>query len=361
MQILNIMQCTNLGGMEQASLRLMLGLKKRGHSCQVISLNPIGSLGHFLEVNDISAEGLKYLGKGGWRSFGHLGKRFSSLKADVLIMTGHNLLAMHALRKIDVKKKVLAMHFHHHGVKPAWQWRLIYRMACSHFDIITYPSNFIRNEAINLYPRVANISRVVRNPIYIPEIPSVEERCLSREMLKLPSDGKVIGNAGWLIRRKRFDIFLNVAKRVADSNPAAYFVVAGDGNQKSSLQRLAADLGISDRVRWLGWMQDMSVFYKAIDVLLFNSDWDALGNTPLEAMSYGVPVVASVENGGLNEFISDERYGYLFKHHDIEGMAEAIRDCLSNKGSTQGTCAREMVRRLCDVDRIALEVTNMLV
>jgi hypothetical protein len=49
MNIINIMQGTDLGGMEQASLRLMLGLKELGHSLQVLSLNPIGGLGPLLE------------------------------------------------------------------------------------------------------------------------------------------------------------------------------------------------------------------------------------------------------------------------------------------------------------------------
>ena len=49
MKIINIMQGTDLGGMEQASLRLMLGLKKLGHSLEVLSLNPIGALGPLLE------------------------------------------------------------------------------------------------------------------------------------------------------------------------------------------------------------------------------------------------------------------------------------------------------------------------
>ncbi len=80
---------------------------------------------------------------------------------------------------------------------------------------------------------------------------------------------------------------------------------------RDSLQRLAASLGIATPgVIWTGWLTDLTPFYAGIDVLLFNSDWDALGLTPVEAMSYGVPVVASVEHGGLGEIL-DNRCGWF--------------------------------------------------
>ena len=198
MQILNIIQCTNLGGMEQASLRLMKGLRGLGHTCHVLSLNPLGALRSVLEKNEITAEGLAYKGKGGWRSVGQLSRKLKSYKADAVMMTGHNLLAMQALDRLETERMVLAMHFHHQGVKSPWQWKLIYWMACRRFDAITYPSEFIRNEAIDLYPAIKDLSRVVRNPLEVPILPTAEERNQARAILELPVDAKLIGNAGWL-------------------------------------------------------------------------------------------------------------------------------------------------------------------
>ena len=70
-------------------------------------------------------------------------------------MTGHNLLAMQAIGGLETGRKILALHFHHQGVKPAWQWQLIYWLASKRFDEITYPSEFIRGEAIDLYPALS--------------------------------------------------------------------------------------------------------------------------------------------------------------------------------------------------------------
>jgi len=360
LRILNVMQCTNLGGMEQASLRQMVGLIERGHTCRVLSLNSLGALKAMLDSHGIPAEGMGYSGKGGWRSIYKLRRKLREYEVDSLIMTGHNLLAMQALGAVNVDRSMLAIHFHHEGVKPEWQWRLIYWMACRRFDAITFPSEYIRREALNIYPSLRAISHVVRNPLRVPPLPSVDDRMSARRDLGLPERAKLVGNAGWLIKRKRFDVFLRVAQSVCARTPEAYFVVAGDGEERADLVRLASELGIVDKVKWLGWQSEMSTLYKALDVLLFNSDWDAFPTTPLEAMSYGLPVVASLEHGGLDEVILNEENGYLYGSHDIEALASAVMTCIAGSGGQIGIRGRERVRKLCDFDDCVNEIENIL-
>jgi glycosyltransferase involved in cell wall biosynthesis len=295
-KILNLIQCTNLGGMEQASLRLMRGLQQRGDSLQLLSLNPVGLLGPLLEEAGIPHDGLPYLGKGGWRSYGLLKEKLRNIQADGMIMTGHHLLAPLALGDSFKGHRVLAIHYHHTGVKSPWEWQLIYRIACRRFNAITFPCDFIRREAEAIYPPVARLAHTVRNPLDVPPSSGVAEKVESRKLLNLPFDRPVVGNAGWLIPRKRFDVFLRTARKILDKNPNVLFAVAGRGEEEGNLKKLAGELGIAGNVRWLGWQQEMSHFYKSLDVMLFNSDWDAMGLTPLEAMSYGVPAVCSVVN-----------------------------------------------------------------
>ena len=362
MKILNIMQGTNLGGMEQASLRLMIGLQERGHSCEVISLNPIGGLGSLLEQQDIPAMGLPYLGKGGWRSFPNLWNTLRSVEADALIMTGHNLLAMLALGNLCRERRLLAIHFHHTGVKPGWQWRLIYRIAGSRFQSITFPSNFVQCEAEELYPSIKPLSHLVRNPLSIPRIPTDEDRKKARITLCLPLNSPIIGNAGWLIHRKRFDVFLHVAKKILETVPDALFLIAGDGEERSRLEALADHLKISERVKFLGWQQNMTSFFHCLDVYLFNSDWDAMGLSPLEAMSYGVPVVASVLQGGLKEIITGNEYGYLICTHDMNALAAMVVFYLQNPQDAKcvALTGRERVAKVSSQQELTEHVEELL-
>src|SRR5262249_22627244 len=170
MHIVNLMQCTNLGGMEQASLRLMRALMQRGHSLQVVSLNPVGLLKELLDRSGIAVCGLKYEGVGGWRSVHKVRRQLRGIKADALIMTGQNLLGFFALGDMFEGRRLLAMHSIHSGVKPEWQWRLIYSVACNKFNAITFPSDFVRREAERLCPTLQGRSVTVRNPLAIPSL-----------------------------------------------------------------------------------------------------------------------------------------------------------------------------------------------
>lgn len=340
--------------MEQASLRLMRGLQARGHHVSLLSLNPIGKLGPMLIESGIPHEGLPYVGKGGWRSYPLLKQKLNAMQADGLIMTGHHLLGTLALGNLCSNHRILAIHYHHEGVKPRWQWKLIYRLAARRFIAVTFPCNFIRSEAESIFPPMARQSHVVRCPIDVPAIPTVEDRAMSRQSLGLAPGTVVVGNAGWLVPRKRFDVFLRVAHQVLARIPTAVFVIGGDGPEREALESLSRELGISQSLHWLGWRQEMGSFYKSLDVLLFNSDNDALGLTPLEAMSFGVPVVCSVLSGGLGEIIDSERYGYLRNAHDIQVLADLVVRLLKQpqQAAEIGFAGRDRVEKLCRIEPI---------
>lgn len=325
MRILNVIQCTNLGGMEQSNLLRLVGLGSLGHQCELVSLHPLGALKSSLDNHQISSTGLEYRGRGGWMSMGTMYREVASRRFDALLMTGHNLAANLAIApRLAQRRMVLAVHFHHAGVKPKLAWNLIYRIARSTAGAVTFPCQFIRSEAERIFPPIASITHTVPNPFLIPSVPAADDRRAAREALGIPQGAFVVGNAGWLIARKRFDVFLAVARQVLSLFPDALFVVAGDGPEKQSLMSRAADWGIAGRVQWLGWQKDLTKLYQALDVLLFNSDWDALGRTPLEALSFGVPVVSSVVNGGLSEILLHEKHGVVLPEHNVAELAEHV-------------------------------------
>jgi glycosyltransferase involved in cell wall biosynthesis len=111
-------------------------------------------------------------------------------------------------------------------------------------------------------------------------------------------------------------------------------------------------------VRWLGWQEDLRNFYLALDLLIFNSDWDALGRTPIEALAFGTPLVASVEHGGIGEVINHDRYGYLTSKHDIDWLSARAWELLANPALANSTAvaARSRIAEYCspqgDLDRV---------
>ena len=136
-----------------------------------------------------------------------------------------------------------------------------------------------------------------------------------------------IGIVGRLMTQKGHSYFLQAAKRVLMSVPAA-FVVVGAGPLESDLRRQADELGIAEAVRFLGSRGDVYDIMLDLDVLVSSSLWEGLPTVILEAMALGVPVVAT-DVSGSREIVRSGSTGHLVPVEDAEQLALAILDVLS--------------------------------
>jgi glycosyltransferase involved in cell wall biosynthesis len=99
--------------------------------------------------------------------------------------------------------------------------------------------------------------------------------------------------------------------------------VAGDGPERAALTQLAGELGLDDRVRFLGRREDAADLLAACDVFVLPSRLEGLGVAALEAMAARRPVVASAV-GGLAEAIVDGETGLLVPPDDVDALATAL-------------------------------------
>lgn len=330
LKVLKILQCTNFGGMEQVAYRLLEGLStNKKCDFRIATPRPFGPGKKSVTAIDPEAWDFVYRGRFGWRSFPTFKKHVAKLaeEADSAWVTGTCVSSLAAIRKLQ-GRKVLSHHFHHFEKRLSRaEWYGFYNLLCRNLDTITYPTDFTRNEAISIAPWIREKSHVVRYG-YTPRYANEEERLrlqrLAREELNLPREAFIVGNAGWLIQRKRFDVFLHTAQRIAESNPAAYFVICGGGPMEAQLKTLAASLGLTDRVHFTGWISDLTPYYQAWDVCLFNSDFDTLPCASMEPATHGCLVVGSLLYGGLSEFYRTGENGVLLNEHDPQRLASHI-------------------------------------
>jgi glycosyltransferase involved in cell wall biosynthesis len=341
--------------MEQQSLRLMQALRRRGHHISLLSLHSLGALSSQLDAADIPAVGLAYGKSSLWCVIVRLRRAIRRESPDALLLTGHSLLVLIAVLGFCRGHRLLTIHFHHTGVKPRWFWRLYYGLACQLCNSITFPSDFVRCEAESLFPPMAGKAQTVRYPITIPKPFTTQERQNSRSRFGLSPDVTIIGNAGWLISRKRFDVFLNTAARIHLLMPNSRFLIVGDGPERPRLEALAVELGIADVVVWAGWTVNMREFYASIDLLLFNSDWDAMGLTPIEAITHGIPVVSSVLHGGLAEVLRPGVDAVVLDQHDVSMLSQSVLQLLADpsRSATMVYKARDQLQGLCDPEQLA--------
>lgn len=329
-RVLHMMQCTNLGGMEQVACRLMGELNHSyGTQFRVVTPRRFGPAEPLVKNFDPQAQDFEYRGKYGWRGHQQLAAHVAMLapECSAIWVTGACVASLRAVKPL--KLRTLMRHHYHHFEGPlSWlKWRGFYELLCRDVEAIFYVCDFARREALRIAPWLASRAFVVRNGFDVYYRSEEERRCTqqqARAELGLPQGAWIVGNGGWLIQRKRFDVFLRTAALIAQQLPDSYFVVCGGGPLEESLKGLARDLGIAERVRFTGWVKDLTPYHQAWDVCLFNSEHDAIPTTPIEAASHGVVTVSSIAHGGLDEFIEHERNGFLIGQHDVNQLAAAV-------------------------------------
>src|SRR5262249_42926700 len=124
----------------------------------------------------------------------------------------------------------------------------------------------------------------------------------------------------------------------------AQLLIAGEGPECARLQRYSEQLGIASSVCWLGYREALAELYPRLSVLLIPSRSEGLPNVALEAMAYGIPVVAAAV-GGLPEIISDGETGFLAPSGEAHELAQKIIALIENPSlrRTLGVRGREVV------------------
>ena len=153
------------------------------------------------------------------------------------------------------------------------------------------------------------------------------------------SPGATIGFAARLVPQKRPEDFLEMAARIAARHPNVRFLIAGDGSRRPHYERLAATLGLGDRVQFLGMVRDMRAFYSACSLLVLPSRSEGSPNVVLEAMAMKLPVVAS-DTPATREIVTHMRDGLLFPVGDVDKLTETVELALGASDLRAALAAR---------------------
>ena len=127
---------------------------------------------------------------------------------------------------------------------------------------------------------------------------------------------------------KRVDDVVRIFAEVARVRPAVLLLV-GDGPERSRVEALVRQLGLGNRVAFMGKMLSFVELLQASDVFLLPSETESFGLAALEAMSCGVPVVAS-DVAGIPEVVTEGEVGYLAPVGDVAAMADRVLRLLSD-------------------------------
>jgi glycosyltransferase involved in cell wall biosynthesis len=161
-------------------------------------------------------------------------------------------------------------------------------------------------------------------------------------------DDEVVGVVGRLVRDKGQDVLLDAVARLAGSRPRLHVLLAGTGTAEAALRRQAADLGLAERVHFLGFRDDVPDVIEALDLLVLPSvDCDASSGVLKEAM-YCRRAVVATGIGGSEEIVADGECGVLVPPSEPEPLAGAMSGLLDDpvRRAAMGEAGRRRVQSL---------------
>ena len=225
----------------------------------------------------------------------------------------------------------------------------ITRHAIQESDGVTSISNHLRQETIERFEitrPIQTISNFVNCDVYQP-IGDETLRAQRRSHFARPSEALLMHLSNFRPVKRVVDavkVFAQVTREIP-----AQLVLIGDGPDRSAAEWLAHDLGIHQRIHFLGKQDRVNELLPLADLILMPSEMESFGLVALEAMACKVPTIAT-RVGGIPELIDDGETGLLFNVGDIDSMAQASLSLLNDRARLEvmGKAARRRAQtRYC--------------
>lgn len=232
-------------------------------------------------------------------------------------------LAAQDARRHGTKVVYMVHGFHFYNGAPKKNWLLYYPVekACSRLCdmIVTINEEDYRRAQTFHAARVEKIPGVGVNLDRFA--PDENTRRAWREKLGLLADDVALLTVGELHRGKNQQCVIEAVAHLKD--PRLQYFLCGEGQEKAALRQQAASCGLSGRVHFLGYRQDVAQIMCACDMFVFPSLREGLSRALMEAMATGLPVVCSDIRGNV-DLIADGKGGFVVPN-EPNRMAEAIR------------------------------------
>jgi glycogen(starch) synthase len=209
----------------------------------------------------------------------------------------------------------------HSPIRPAGKDGLQARLATD-ADRVVAVSRALYDAALAAIPMVQSKLSMILNALPLPNLSPAD----------LPFAPPLLLGVGRLVSDKGFDVAVRALALLRDRGTIARLTIAGNGQEKSSLETMGRDLGVANQVKFVNWVmpEQVASLINTATVVLMPSRWpEPFGLVALEAAQMGRPTIASAV-GGLPEIVEHGLTGLLVEPNDEHALAEAIHVLLSD-------------------------------
>jgi len=323
---------------------------------QNVSPFPVVNLDAFYKERGRLRNGLSIL-QGLWR----LWKLLRREKIDVIETFTHdsNMLALPIAWLAHVPVRIAT----HHGVIedfPHWRERLHSWMVNHNIaHVLVTVSEKTRQIALAEGVRPGRVT-VIQNGI-TPMPFEGEHRLEVRKEAGIGADDLFLLSVGRLVYPKAHDVLVSAMPAVLKEFPNAKVGICGDGVLRRKLETQIKSLGLEDSVKLLGQQNNVAKFLSSADVFVLPSRSEGLPIALLEAMSIGLPVIATKVEG-MDEVVTEGAHGLFAPVDDVESLSQVILQLLRDPHmrARMGAAAKRRVNEIYSVDRMGEQYLNLM-
>jgi len=242
-------------------------------------------------------------------------------------------LAARKARKKGAKVFYTAHGFHFYQGAPKKNWLIYYpvEMVCSYFTDVLITINQEDYALAQKKMKAKKVEYVPGIGIDLKKFGSVVDEVNKRKELGVPDDAVMLFSIGELNKNKNHETVIRAIAGIEN----VYYIIAGKGELQEHLQGVIDELGISDRVKLLGFRNDVGELCEVADIYVMPSFREGLSVALMEAMASGLPCVVSRIRG--NTDLIDNNGGALFDPYSAEDCRTAIEHIISSDIKTLGT------------------------
>jgi L-malate glycosyltransferase len=362
LKILQISSAQAFGGGERHLADLANSLAARGHEVHAV-VRPNSPLPGELKLRGENVTTLSLRNALDARSASALAKLVAVRKIEIVHahMARDYPLAAYAVRRNPSARLIVTRHV-------LFPLNRLHKVTLAHVSRLIAVSHAVARELQAQALIAPEKITVIQNGVDLKKIADARSRFDRAEFCRrwdLPVENSLVGSIGTLTVLKGHEDFLQAAAKLRDSTPSAFFIVSGTESAatkqyRQRLERLIQQLGLTNRVRFLGRMDDISELYCALEVFVSASHSESFGLAIVEAMAAGAAVVAT-DTDGAKEILRDGSTGILVPIGGIGHISRAISELLAHpeKGKEITANAQADVQRRFSLERMVEETEKI--
>jgi glycosyltransferase involved in cell wall biosynthesis len=327
MNVAHVVLSLDVGGLERNVVNQIKEGERLGQRVSILCVERLGVLAPKAEALGANVVCLDKKPGIQWGLVRQIRSALRQLQPDVIHT--HQIGPLFYTGLANLGRRSLLVHTEHGRTDYASRWqrrwlgrvagRFVSRFYCLTEDMANWVTGF------KIVPR--RRVRVIENGIDTDCYTTPCDTDAIRKSLGIPAGAPVVGTIGRLNEIKRQDVLLRGFARLRAAVPDAHLMLVGDGPLRAELEGLTRELGIAERVHFVGYQERTTPYLQTMTCFALTSRSEGMPQSLLEACVAGVPVIAT-RVGGIPEVIQHGRTGLLVEPGDEVALASGLGEIL---------------------------------